>query len=325
MSWVLFINIIKKFNKWSNVMLLIGENIHVISKKVKNALIARDEKFIIDLIKNQSNMDYIDLNVGPAKRELEGILPWLCELVEQNSDLKISLDTTNSGELRRGFDVCKRQESVLINSTSADSDRLDVLTKIAKEHESNLVALTMNRDLGIPKTADERLNLALSTYDKCTDMEIKNEKLFYDPLILPIAVAQDQAIEAINTIQMIKQSFDPPVNTIIGLSNISNGSPKELRPLINRVFACLAFGAGLDSAIIDALDLELVRVLRMLEAKAPESSLDKLYIELADMVENFGELEDIKFDKTDSVQMEVIKTAEILLNKKIYSHSYSQV
>ena len=91
---------------------------------------------------------------------------------------------------------------------------------------------------------------------------IDSSKIFFDPLILPVCVEQSQALEALNTIQMIKESFEPKVNTIIGLSNISNGSPKELRPLINRVFAVLAYGAGLDAAIIDAKDNELIRILK---------------------------------------------------------------
>lgn len=151
---------------------------------------------------------------------------------------------------------------------------------------------------------------------------IDNEKLFFDPLILPICVDQSQGIEAINTIKMIKESFDPPVKTVIGLSNVSNGCPKDLRPLINRVYASLAFGAGLDAAIIDAKDDELIRILKMLEMNSPKSQLDKLYVNLSDMISNFGELDDIEFDKEDVEQLKVIKTARILLNNEIYSHSF---
>ena len=144
-------------------------------------------------------------------------------------------------------------------------------------------------------------------------------------MILPVSVEQSQALEAINTIKMIKESFDPPVNTIIGLSNISNGSPKELRPLINRVFAVLAFGAGLDSAIIDAKDTGLVRILRMLENGNPQNSTDELYIKLSDMIKDFSDVESITYDKNDEEQSVIIKTVNILTGKKIYSHSFTQI
>lgn len=306
-------------------MLLIGENIHVISKSVQAALLTRDEAFILDLIKKQTNMDYIDLNVGPAKGNMEGILPWLCDLVEKNTDLKISFDTTNSNEMRLGLEKSKTPQNCLLNSTSADEARLEKVTDLAAEFGSSLIALTMNKEIGIPKTADERLELAFQIFEKCQEKGIENERIFFDPLILPVSVDQAQAQEALNTIQMIKQSFDPEVMTTVGMSNISNGSPKEIRPLINKVFAVLAFGAGLDSAIIDALDTDLIQTIKTLETQSPKNKVDELYIKLADMIRDFSELEEIEYDKNDATQVEIIKTARILLNKDIYSHSYKQI
>lgn len=306
-------------------MLLIGENIHIISKTVQTALLERDERFILDLIKKQSHMDYIDLNVGPAKGQLEGILPWLCDLVEKNTDLKISFDTTNSDEMRRGLEKTKDPANCLLNSTSADEARLEKMTNLAADFGSNLIALTMNKELGIPKSADSRLELAFEIIEKTQEKGIENGKIFFDPLILPVSVDQTQAQEALNTIQIIKQSFDPEVMTTIGLSNISNGSPKELRPLINRVFAVLAYGAGLDSAIIDSFDTELINTIKVLESQNPKNEVEQLYINLADMIRDFSELEEISYDETDLKQVEIVKTARILLNKEVYTHSYRQI
>ena len=304
-------------------MILIGENIHVISKIVREALVKRDESFILDLIKAQNKMDYIDLNVGPAKSGLTGVLPWLAKIVQDNSECGISFDTTNSEEMKNGLGAFSGK--TFINSISLDNERIEKIGGLAVEYGSNLIALTLSKENGIPKTADGRLEIAFDIYEKCLEKGIENEKLFFDPLILPICVDQSQGIEAINTIKMIKESFDPPVKTVIGLSNISNGCPKDLRPLINRVYASLAFGAGLDAAIVDAKDDELIRILKMLEINSPKSQLDKLYINLADMISNFGELDDIEFDKDDLEQLKVIKTAKILLNNEIYSHSFTQI
>lgn len=306
-------------------MILIGENIHVISKSVQVSLLERDEEFISDLINQQTNMNYVDLNVGPAKGSFEGVLPWLGNIVEKNSDLNISFDTTNADEMRRGLASVKDASSCFINSTSKDEVRLEKMTDLAAEFGCNLIALTLSRETGIPKTADGRLEIAFEIYEKCLEKGIDSSKIYFDPLTLPINVEQSQGVEALNTIQMIKQSFDPPVKTVVGLSNISNGSPKEFRPLINRIFGVLAYGAGLDAAIVDARDLELVRVLRMLENNSAESALDELYIRLAKMIEEFSDINEVEYDKTDIEQVKIIKTAEILLNKKIYSHSFTQV
>ena len=104
-------------------MILIGENIHVISKQVRQALVNRDEDFIAELIKMQSNMDFIDLNVGPAKADMEGVLPWLAGVVQKNSKVKISFDTTNSDEMEKGLENFDGE--TFINSTSLDEPRLN--------------------------------------------------------------------------------------------------------------------------------------------------------------------------------------------------------
>lgn len=303
-------------------MILIGENIHIISKSVREALENRDESFVKELLRTQANMDYIDLNVGPAKGSMSGVLPWL---TSQAEGLNISFDTTNTEEMRAGLEAYTSKAPAFINSTSKDEPRLEKMTDLAAEFDCNLIALTLSKDTGIPKTSDGRLEIAFEIYEKCMEKGIDNSKIYFDPLILPVTVEQSQAMEAINTIQMIKESFDPPVKTIIGLSNISNGSPKELRPLINRVFAVLAFGAGLDAAIIDAKDLELVRILRMLENKKPENSTDDLYINLSNMIKDFSDIENITYDKNNAEQSVIIKTVNILTGKKIYSHSFTQI
>lgn len=306
-------------------MILVGENIHIISKSVREILEKRDENAIKELISMQQNMDYIDLNVGPAKNKLANILPWLADIVQENSNLKISFDTTNSDEMQKGLAQYKNSSKAFINSTSKDEPRLDKMTDLAVEYNCNLIALTLSKETGIPKTSDGRLEIAFEIYEKCMEKGIDNSKIYFDPLILPVSVDQSQAMEAINTIKMIKESFDPPVNTIVGLSNISNGSPKELRPLINRVFGVLAFGAGLDAAIIDSTDLELVRIFKMLSSNTPSNPTDELYIKLSDMIKDFSEIESIDYDKNSEEQSLIIKTANILTGKKIYSHSFTQI
>lgn len=303
-------------------MKLIGENIHIISKSVREALENRDENFVKNLIKIQNNVDCIDLNIGPARGKLDKIFDWLIPLAQ---DKNLSLDSTNVDAIIEGMKLVQNPANTFINSTSKDSEKLEVLTDLAVKYNSNLIALALSKETGIPKTADGRLEIVFEIYEKCMEKGIESDKIYFDPLILPICADQSQALESLNTIQMIKESFEPKVNTVIGLSNISNGCPKNLRPMINQVYATLAFGAGLDAIILDAKDVELVRILNMLESQTPETSVDRLYFNLANMVQNFEDINEIKFDKTSIREQNIIKTAEILLNKKIYSDSFTQV
>lgn len=304
-------------------MKLIGENIHIISKRTKEAIESRDKNYIVDYINRMltANVDFIDLNIGPAKKT-EGTMRWLASIVREITDLPISFDTTNPLEMKAGLEFVRNPSDCIINSISADEQRMDALLPLAKEFNSNIVALTLSNEIGIPKEADGRLEIAFQILEKTAEYEIDNEKIFFDPLVLPIPVAQEQAVESLNAIRMFKESFDPPVCTTIGLSNVSNGAPKENRPLINLVFMVLAMGCGLDSAIVDAFDSELIRVHSMLVSGNPSRDYDELYIKLFLMMQNFAELDDIAYDKTNLMQEKIYKTAQILLNKNIYSHNY---
>lgn len=300
-------------------MILIGENIHIISRSVKSAIESRDEEFIKSLLIAQRDMDCIDLNIGPSRKG--EIFEWLIPFVKDNTDIPVSFDTTNYDEMKNGLKLYGDTEKCFINSASAD--RFENIADLALEYNANLILLTLKG--GIPKTSDGRLEIAFELYEKCIEKGLNTDKLYFDPLILPLSADQGQAIEAINTIRMLKESFDPPVKSIVGLSNVSNGSPKEVRPLINRVFSCFAHGAGLDAAIVDAKDIELVRILKMLESDKPQKPEDELYLAISDMVKNFGEITDISYDKTSEVQSNIIKTVNVIAGEKIYSHSFTQI
>ena len=303
-------------------MILIGENIHIISKKVKEALEKKDENFVKNLIKIQEKMDCIDLNVGPAKEKLDKIFEWLYPLCKGKN---ISFDSSNIDAIENGLKMLNDSSNCFINSSSADCEKLDRLSDMALEYNCNLIILAMKKETGIPKDADGRMELIFEAYEKCLEKGMNSQKIFFDPLVLPIKIDNTQAIEALNTIKMVKESFDPPANTIIGLSNISNGTPPNIRPLINRVYCAMALGAGLDAAILDAKDSDLRHIINIIENNNPNSAIEKLYIDIANAIKNFDDLEEISFDKNDIEQENIIKTTAILSGRKIYSDSFTQV
>ena len=308
-------------------MKLISENLHIISKSTKEAVLNRDEAYIKNLLKRQieTNPDWIDLNIGPARGAFSGTMEWLVNIAADLTDIPLSLDSTNADEIQKGLSLAKAPEKWIINSTNADEERLNRVSDIAADFGCNLIALTMNSELGIPKESDKRLELAFEITSMTEAKEIPNSKLYFDPLILPVCVDQTQTLEALNTIRMLKESFDPEVMTTIGLSNVSNGCPKELRPLINRVFMVLAMGCGLDSAIVDSFDDELLRINKVIEKQEIENSYDKLYIDIYNMMQSFEDIDTLKYDKSDKESVNIYKTAEILLNKKVYSNSYLEI
>ena len=285
-------------------MILIGENINIISKSVKEALSTKNTQYLKQFL----DMECVDLNIGPKNQYFD----WLVPFVKENSTANISFDTTNSAETEKGLKLFGNCENCFINSAS--KDRFDKMSDLALEYNCNLILLTMDSN-GIPKTADGRFEIAYELYEKCIEKGLNPEKLYFDPLVLPLSVDQSQAMEAVNTIRVIKESLD--VKTIVGLSNISNGSPD--RNLINHVFAC--FVSDIDAAIIDCKDKELIRIFNMLKNNSPNSEIDEVYIQISDAVKNFGEF----MEYNDVEKQKIAKAAKIISGGEIYSHSFTQI
>lgn len=305
-------------------MRFIGENIHIISKKTRTAIEERNTEFVQDLAKKEfaANMEWIDLNIGPARRGSEGVMNWLVSTILDVADVKFSFDTSNVNEIEDGFKRVSNPQDCIVNSASGDPERLEKMMTIAAKYNSNIIALTMSNETGIPKDPDGRLEIASVIVDKAAELGVDNTKILLDPLVLPVSVDQSQAMEALNSIRVFKESFDPQVLTTIGLSNVSNGSSRENRPLINRVFAVMAAGCGLDTAIIDAFDTELIRAIKVAETGTPEKDFDKLYIDIYKMMQDFGDLEDISYNTENPEEEAIYRTAKILMNKNIYAHNY---
>jgi 5-methyltetrahydrofolate corrinoid/iron sulfur protein methyltransferase len=304
-------------------MLLIGENIHILSKKTKKAILERDTDYISTIAQklNDSGVHYIDLNIGPAKKQ-QGTMEWLIDIISDVTELPFCLDTTNLAEMEAGLQAIQDKNRPIINSTSGDPERLETMMPLAQKYNAKIIGLTMDNVSGIPKDPDGRVEIAMAILEKAAELDISNDRIFLDPLVLPISVAQDQATESLNSIRVFKEAFDPPVKTTIGLSNVSNSAPKENRPLINRVFLVLAMGCGIDSAIVDAFDDKLQRYVSVINTSNAENNEEKLILNLYNMMQDFGDLDDIEYDKNDEEELKIYKTAQILLNKKIYAHNY---
>ena len=303
-------------------MLIIGENIHIISPKVKRAFKERDTKFIQGLALEQvkHGADMLDLNIGPQKRRGVEVMEWIVDAVQEVTDVPLSLDTTNAAAIEAGLKRAKRQ--AMINSTSADPERLNTTMPLAAQYKSKIIALTMGKS-GIPATADGRVELAMDVLiPKAMELGIPMSDLYLDPLVLTVNGTQEHAPETLNAVRFFKQIADPPPMTVVGLSNISNSVPKENRSLINRTFLVMLMAAGLDAAIADPLDEAQNEFIRIVEQRDTSTALGKLLVTLYDKTAAMEELEPSDVDMNDPDQVAIWKTVQILQNKVIYAHSY---
>ena len=156
----------------------------------------------------------------------------------------------------------------MINSVSADPEKLEAVGPLAVERQASLVALAMGRGR-IPDNVEERLAACDEIMTYLTRLGLREDQVFFDPLVLPIAVDSTQGLVTLKTIEQIKSRY-PTAKTVMGLSNISYGLPQ--RGMVNRAFLLMAASAGLDAAILDPLDAKMmsfVRVADMLTGKDP--------------------------------------------------------
>lgn len=242
-------------------MLVVGEKINVIAKEIGQAMKDRNPEPIIAMAKAElkGGADILDVNIGPAAKDGHELMPWLVETVQGAVDCRLSLDTTNIAAMEAGLKVHKGK--AMVNSASGEPERMHNMLGLAGKYKADVIGLAMTAT-GIPSDANARVAVAYDIVTACGEHNVPLENLYLDPLILPVSVAQDKAMAGIEAVDMFRQLNEPPLHTIVGLSNISNGTPPETKPILDRVYLVMLMEAGLSAAIMDPLDRDLIAALR---------------------------------------------------------------
>lgn len=306
-------------------MYIIGENIHIISEKVKVALKERDAKFFQDLAVKQveGGAAAVDINLGPRKKDWEEVIPWMVEIIEAVTDVPLSFDSTNLMGIEAGLKKVTKAQAI-INSTSAEPERLEKVPLLAKEYDAKLIALTMGSG-GIPVAADERVTIALEQLiPRMLEIDFPMENLIIDPLVLTVSGCQEYCPELLEAVRTLQYAWDPPPAISVGLSNVSNAVPHENRGLINQVYCAMLMGVGLKMMIADPLDDDLKETIRIIEEGDDSTPVGKLYLKIAERTANMEEPTVDDFNLSDPKQADIWKTVQVLLNKVIYADSYLQ-
>jgi len=304
-------------------MYIIGENIHIISEKVKEALANKDREFFMDLAVRQveAGAKAIDINLGPRKKDWAEVFPWIVETIEAVVDVPLSIDTTNIDGMEAALKTIRKAQPIL-NSTSAEPERLEKVPLLAKKYGAKLIALTMGTN-GIPVEADARVSIAVETIiPRLLEMDFPMENLIIDPLVLTVSGCQQYCPHLIEAVRMLQYAWDPAPMISVGLSNVSNAVPNENRPLINRVYCAMLMGVGLQMMIANPFDQKQNQVIRWIETKDTSTPLARLYNKIAERVAAGEEPQAEDFDMTDPEQVAIWKTTKILLNKVIYADGY---
>lgn len=293
-------------------MILIGESLNVIGKKIGKAFKERDPKPIQEeaLFQKEKGMDYIDINLGPAKKDGHELMPWVVETIQEVvDDIPLVLDTSNIAAIEAALKVCKL--TPIINSIMCRPERYEKMIPMAAEYNADFVALLWGPD-GLPRDENERAALAVELLFAANEAGIPNEKIWVDGIVTPVNIQQPQAISLMEFNGML-QDIAPGARSTCGVSNISNGPPDHLRPILNQTFTVMLQKYGMESVIADPLDDLTIAIARG---------------ERQDIVDLIYGIIDGKEPDMESLSKEMqgfAKTTNVILGKSLYSDSWLEL
>jgi 5-methyltetrahydrofolate corrinoid/iron sulfur protein methyltransferase len=300
-------------------MLRVGENLNVMIKKIGQAMKDRDPKPIQELAiaEAKAGVDFIDINLGPARKGGGELMEWIVKVVQEVVDTPLYLDTINPEAIEAGLKVYKKKKGkAVINSIMARPESMDVKFPLAQKYSAGVVALLWGPS-GLPRDADERGVLAAELMQKCLEFGIPGEDVWMDPIVTPVTSPQSQ-VQVPSCIEFMKMFKDlqdvlPGMRSTCGLSNVSNGAPEHLRPILNQTYMMMLERYGMASAIVDAFDEGLKKF-----AQGEREDLRKLVYRTMD-----GEEIDLK--TLSKEQANYVKTTKVLIAKNLYSDSWLEL
>jgi 5-methyltetrahydrofolate corrinoid/iron sulfur protein methyltransferase len=291
-------------------MILIGENLNIISQTLGPALKEKNAAPIQEMARQETEagIDLIDLNIGPARKGGDELMAWVVNTVQSVTDKMLSLDTTNLDAMEAGLKA--RKGPVLMNSVSLQTSRIDRGLEMAQKYNADLIGLLWTNE-GMPRDVNERAMHTVDFVYKANAAGISNERIWIDPIASPISVEINQVKACVEFMAMLAE-IAPGCKSTVGLSNVSNGTPSELRPWLNRVYMIMLERNGLYSAIADAFDKELIAI-----AHGKRPDIVELVHKMMD-----GEKPDIKSLSPEMANY--ARTVRVLKGDSLYSHAWLQ-
>lgn len=293
---------------------VVAENINIMSKYTGTAMREKDPKPIQEWAEKltERGADLLDLNLGPARKGGQEMMQWLVKTVQEVTDLPLFLDTTNNDAVEAGLQVYQvKKGHAVINSIMAKPDRMDLQMPLVNKYTCDMVGLMWGPE-GIPRDENERSVLLDSMMMKATELDIPLDRIWFDPIVVPVS-SQQQELQGCTTFMQWLPEIAPGCQSTCGLSNVSNGSPDELRDILNQVYLCILKRCGITSAILDGFDDEILKI-------AHDQAED-----LENLVGRVFDGEEVDTSGMDKREIDYVKTTKLLLGQSLYSHSWLEL
>lgn len=299
------------------MIIRIGENLNVRMVKIGQAMKERNPGPIREMVEGiaEKGADYIDINMGPAPKDGHELMPWLINICQEAAPhIPLALDTTNMKAIEAGLPVCKNRP--IINSIMARPERMGTLIPLAAQYEAAFIALLWGPS-GMPRDENERAEHTVTLLTAAMEHGIPGERIFVDPIVTPVNVQQQQVKSCLDFMAMLKDIAEGMemhnVKSTCGLSNVSNGAPDHLRPILNQTYIIMLEKNGMYSAIVDAFDDEMTSICKGVKQRTRE------------LVWNLMDGVDPDMSALTKEETDYIKTAKILLGHSLYSDSWLEL
>jgi 5-methyltetrahydrofolate corrinoid/iron sulfur protein methyltransferase len=294
-------------------MLLIGENLNVISTVIGKAFKEKNPGPIAEEAKRQKEkgMDWIDINLGPARKGGPELMEFVVKTVQEaiGDTPPLCLDTSNIEAMEAGLSAHKGK--AIINSIMCRTERYEKMIPLAVKYKASMIALMWGPD-GLPRDENERGALAAELIYAANEAGVPNEDIFVDGIVTPVNIQQPQLMSLMAFQEMLQDMF-PGVKSTCGLSNVSNGPPDHLRPILNQTYMVMLERKGMFSCIADAYDDQLVAIAR---GEKPD---------VVDVIHKFMDGEALDMDALSKELQGYVKTAKVILGESLYSDSWLEL
>ena len=294
-------------------MLLIGENLNVINRKIGKAFKEKDPGPIVEEAKRQKDlgMDWIDINLGPARKGGPELMEFVVNTVqnETGDTPPLCLDTSNIEAMEAGLAAHKGK--AIINSIMARPERYEKMIPLAVKYKAAMIALMWGPE-GLPRDENERAALAVELLYAANEAGVPNEDIFVDGIVTPVNIQQPQLMSLL-AFQGMLQDIAPGAKSTCGLSNVSNGPPDHLRPILNQTYMVMLERNGMYSCIADAYDEALVAIAR---GQRPD---------IVEVIHKVMDEEPVDMDSLSQELRNYAKTARVILGYTLYSDSWLEL
>jgi len=291
-------------------MFLIGENLNVISRVIGKAFKEKDPGPIAEEAKRQKEkgMDWIDINLGPARKGGPELIEFVVKTVQNEigDSPPLCLDTSNIEAMEAGLAVHKGK--AIINSIMCRPERYEPMIPLAVKYNANMIALMWGPE-GLPRDENERATLAVELIYAANEAGVPNEDIFVDGIVTPVNIQQPQLM-SLMAFQEMLQDIAPGVKSTCGLSNVSNGPPDHLRPILNQTYMVLLERKGMYSCIADAYDDTLIAIAR---GERPD---------IVEIINKVLDGEEIDMGSIPKELQDYVKTAKVILGHTLFSDSW---